>query len=140
MSVLDTIHIVAEPSADRVGLTENALPLLHEIRHALKKLLEDGESTTIDLHAIPFGPGDEDRLLSVLGDGEVSATVDALGLSHIKETRYPGVWLIDHRNPENERIAFQIVIAAVPDILSSQQGDIQDALEHLSKTLIAESN
>lgn len=136
MGVLDKVHIVAEPPAGKVGLTENSLPLLHEIRHALKKLLEKGEPTTIDLSAIPFGPGDEDRMLSVLGEGEVSATVDVLGLSHIKETRYPGVWLVDHRNPENERIAFQIVIADVPDILSSQQGDIQDGMERLTKTLI----
>ena len=43
------------------------------------RLADTGEPTRIDLAALPFGPGDEKRLLGWLGRGEVSATIDALG-------------------------------------------------------------
>ena len=33
-------------------------PVLHEIRHALSRLVETGEPTRIDLSAMPYGPGD----------------------------------------------------------------------------------
>ena len=37
--------------------THNVIPLLHEIRHALAQLLEEGKETAIDLRSIPLAPG-----------------------------------------------------------------------------------
>ena len=65
MSSLDKITIKAEPAV----FHPNAWPVLHEIRHALRRLAEEGEGTIIDLRAIPFGPGDEELLLRTLGEG-----------------------------------------------------------------------
>ncbi len=45
----------------------NTGPLLAEILEALERYCETGESHLIDLAAIPFGPGDEQRLKQVLG-------------------------------------------------------------------------
>jgi len=104
MSALDKIAVRIE-TAD--GLARNALPILHEIRHALKRLVEAGETTVIDLHAIPFGAGDEADLCASLGTGEVTARLDALGESLITETIYPGVWIVDHYNTHGQRIAYQ---------------------------------
>ena len=58
--------------------TGNAEPILHEIRHAVARLLENGEATVIDLRAMPFGPGDEQRFEEVIGEGAVAATVEEL--------------------------------------------------------------
>ena len=34
-------------------LTWNVAPLLHEVKHALNKLVEDGKTSIIDLRSIP---------------------------------------------------------------------------------------
>ena len=133
MSVLDNIQI--EVAARRPLVTGNALPLLYEIKHGLQHLSDTGEPTILDLRAIPFGPGDEERLLSVLGAGEVSATINVLGESTVKETGFPAVWLVEHKNSDNERIALQIEITEVPAILKTQPGDLADSLTHLNDTL-----
>jgi hydrogenase-1 operon protein HyaF len=109
----------------------NSLPILHEIRHGLERLAATGESTRIDLSSIPFGPGDEERLLEMLGDGEVEANIDALGPTRAWETAIHGVWLVDYRNVDGQRLILQIEIATVPDIVRTQPQDIQDAIEEL---------
>ena len=113
----------------------NAIPIMHEILHALRRLTEDGESTTIDLQAIPFGPGDEERLSSLLGSGEIQAELNALGRSLIRETAFSGVWLVDHRNADDQRIALQIEISPIPAILLVQNEDLLDAISRLEERL-----
>ncbi len=73
----DSESILSPEMPYMTHMTHNTLPLLNEVRHALKRLVRTGESTIIDLRAIPFGPGDEERLLDLLGQGEVMATLDA---------------------------------------------------------------
>jgi hydrogenase-1 operon protein HyaF len=112
-----------------------ALPVLHEIRHALRCFKNRGQETTIDLQSLPFAPGDEERLLSFLGDGEVTVQIDALGTTHIRESEFPGVWVIDHYNPDNQRIALQLEIAETPKILRSQWADVDEGLARLEQEL-----
>ena len=117
----------------------NATPILHEILHALQKLADKGESTTIDLRAMPFGPGDEEQLLQQLGSGEIQIELNSLGRSMIYETAYSGVWLIDHRNADDQRVALQIEIAPTPSILSAQSEDVRDAITRLNHWLNQET-
>jgi len=113
----------------------SALPLLYEIQHALETLAAGGEEHAIDLMAIPFGPGDEEKLLAVLGEGEVQATINTLGISRIWESAFPGVWLVDHRDPDGRRIAFQVQVTRMPDILQTSQADLVDAGQDLRQRL-----
>ena len=138
MSILDGIEILVEDAGQPPAFPENFLPLLHQIRHALSHLLQTGEATILDLGAIPFGPADEEKLLSFLGVGEIESRIDALGQSRVRESRYPGVWLVEHKNPGEERISLQIEIAEVPEILKAQKADIRDGLENLSEKLSTE--
>ncbi|NEX20433.1 hydrogenase expression/formation protein [Thiorhodococcus mannitoliphagus] len=117
----------------------NALPVLNEIRHALEKLVTTGEETRIDLSALPFGPGDLDRLTDWLGTGEVEATVDALGPTRVQETAIPGVWLVDYHNSEQQRLTLHIEVAPVPEILRPQPQDLADALNQLDARLEQET-
>ena len=94
MSGLENIPVSVEASKSAPEAWGNALPILHEIRHGLRRLADSGESSRIDLQALPFGPGDEDRLLHFLGSGEVQAQINALGPTQISETVFPGVWLV----------------------------------------------
>ena len=102
----------------------NVRPLLAEILHAVDRLLETGEPTTIDLASLPFGPGELEYLEETLGTGELSAKLDALGSSRIRETTFPGVWWLEHRNVHDEIVGRFIEITRTPEILSSQDADI----------------
>jgi len=102
----------------------NVRPLLNEVLHAVDRLLDTGEPTTIDVAGLPFGPGELEHLEATLGNGELSAKLDALGTSRIRETAYPGVWWLEHRNALDEVVGRYIEITHVPEILASQDADI----------------
>ena len=110
--------------ARNVPLYGNVRPLLNEVLHAIDRLLDTGEPTTIDLAGLPFGPGELEHLEATLGEGELAARLDALGTSRIRETAYPGVWWLEHRNAHDEIVGRYIEITHVPEILSSQDADI----------------
>ena len=116
-------------------LTWNVLPLLHEVKHALQNLLENGETAIIDLRSIPLAPGEEDKILVALGEGEVKAQLNALGPSEIIETQYAGVWLVTHFNDEKDIIGRFIEVTFMPDIVKSQAEDINLAYSELALML-----
>ncbi|HID82006.1 MAG TPA: hypothetical protein EYH06_01715 [Chromatiales bacterium] len=115
--------------------TGNVRPLLHEIRHALTRLLNTGEPTVIDLGALPLSETELEQLQAQLGKGEVRAELHALGVSLIQETRYSGVWLIRHMNESQESAGMFIEISKMPELLYAQMEDIQDGLGRLEHEL-----
>ena len=122
MSTLDAVRLnVKFP-------TGNVEPLLHEIRHALKRL-------AAPLKSLPMAPGEEQRIESALGEGEVRAELQALGPTVVQETAYPGVWLVTHRNAENEVVARFIEVTRMPEILMAQREDIERGIEKLESEL-----
>ncbi|MGD2083340.1 MAG: hydrogenase expression/formation C-terminal domain-containing protein [Chromatiales bacterium] len=135
MSRLEDIGISVESPGLPESLTGNAQPILHEILHALQRLSDSDEATVIDLHSIPFAPGDEKRLLEVLGHGEVDVHMHTLGETRIWESLYAGVWIVDHHNAEGERIAFHIEVSRVPEILRAQDEDISDGVQRFRRRL-----
>lgn len=144
MEEIDTASVTVEhriPSGGRGGClpastaTGNLIPLLHEIRHALARWLENGDTHAIDLRSIPMSPEEEQRLLKLLGDGEIHATLSALGGSDIVETTFPGVWLVDHHNDDGVLVGRLIEICQIPDILKSQPEDAGMALHRLDDLL-----
>jgi hydrogenase-1 operon protein HyaF len=131
MSALDAIPVSTEVA------TGNVEPLLHEIRHALKRLANGEDGTIIDLKRLPLAPGEEQRIEATLGQGEVRAEIDALGPTLVQETSYPGVWLITHRNSEQEVVARFLEVTTMPELLMSQQADIASGIERLESELAA---
>lgn len=113
----------------------NARPVLTEILAALERLVADGEETIIDLGAIPFLPGDERLMDMILGDGEVSATIEAMGRSHVAETGIPGVWRIDHFDTKGETVSRFVEVCFVPSILKTQREDAEIGIETLTARL-----
>ena len=113
----------------------NIPPLLHEIRHALRNLLDNGETTTIDLRGLPMVPGEQQQLLEILGKGEVSVQLDALGKSEITESSYAGVWLIIHYNNNGEVMGKFIEITRMPAILETRTADMEESLAALIRKL-----
>ena len=129
MSSVDT-----NPVCSKVE-TGNVEPLLHEIRHALKRLADGEDGTVIDLKRLPLAPGEEERIEETLGTGEVRAEVDALGPTILQETSYPGVWLITHKNTDGVIVARFIEVTYIPELLRSQQADIDAGIDRLEDEL-----
>ncbi len=135
MHTLDSIDIRVETGPPAAPSTDNTLPLLHEIRHALDRLAAHGTATSIDLRSLPLSPGDEESLAAALGRGEIEARLRALGDSEIYETAIPGVWLVTHYNSAGEIVAKFIEITRVPQILHTPAGDMHDGMRLLDERL-----
>jgi hydrogenase-1 operon protein HyaF len=130
---LDNIAIKVETSAPRsVG---NIGALLNEIACRLEELAASSKTSLIDLKSLPFSPGEYEKLRISLGRGEVSARLEAIGVSEINETQFPGVWWVTHYNVEGDIIADLIEIAAIPEILRSQPEDVRGGLQHLQEII-----
>ena len=113
----------------------NIRALQAEIAACLEKLAETGGTGIIDLNSLPFAPGEYEQLRQALGQGEVSARIEAIGPSEIIETRYPGVWWVTHYNVEGDIVADLIEISWIPEIMKSQPDDIRTGLELLRAQL-----
>jgi hydrogenase-1 operon protein HyaF len=134
---LDAIPIVVINAAASAsaGLSEalsgNAPVLLNEIAELARRLLDTGESSAIDLRALPLTPADLDWLRETLGHCQVTATLDAEGESTLTETVCPGVWWVTHHN-ENGAVASEFIeITFVPELLKAHPDDVKIGLEHL---------
>ena len=128
MSSLDSISVRVEGAVKNAFRTENLRPLLQEVAEALRQLSVTGQGTTIDLSAMPFSTQDEADLRAHLGEGEVSATVNAFGPTLVQETALPGVWLVEHKDTDERRLAMHLEVAQVPSILVTPIEDIVDGL------------
>ena len=128
-------NIAIKLVADDAFSVGNVTALLSEISAQLEKLIATGETSLIDLKSLPFAPGEYEQLRQALGQGEVTARMDAIGPSEIVETQYPGVWWLTHYNIEGDIVADMIEIAPFPDILQSQPEDVRAGLERLQAML-----
>jgi hydrogenase-1 operon protein HyaF len=139
---LKTIGVKVEPtSPDEIdAFTLNVVPLLHEVKHALQRLLETGESTTIDLGSIPLAPGEFEKIDAALGTGEVKVALEAMGPSQIYETQFSGVWRVTHFNATNEVVGRFVEVSRMPEILLAQETDVRIGLDLLSRKLSGETD
>lgn len=115
--------------------TGNVLPLLHEVRHALNQLLVDNQASSIDLLSLPLSAKDEESLKSVMAKGEVEAQLHSLGESFIWETRWAGVWWIEHYNTDQHLMSRYLEITWYPELLRSSPEDVEVSLEQLQQYL-----
>ncbi|MDP2431022.1 MAG: hydrogenase expression/formation C-terminal domain-containing protein [Pseudomonadota bacterium] len=129
---LDAIPVVAVPPGLRAGeLSGNAPALLREIAEMVRRLLSEGETSAIDLQALPLTPADLEWLREQLGEGEIAVTLNADGESSLNETACPGVWWVTHRNPKGAVVSEFLEVAFVPELVKAHQDDVVIGLEHL---------
>jgi hypothetical protein len=122
MSRLTDIPVRIEPSRPTQppsgGLGGGVAAILSELATLLERLVRGEPSRSIDLRSLPMSPQDRAELQRVLGEGEVQATIDARGLSKIRETRISGVWWVEHFDERGELIAELIAVSRIPEILA----------------------
>lgn len=124
LSRLADIPIRLEALSANGGLGGGVTALLTELATLLERFAEDEESAAIDLLSLPMGPQDRALLQRALGEGEVRATIDAEGVSTIRETHIGGVWWVEHRDRDGELIAELLEVTRVPAILASAPDEI----------------
>ena len=125
MDKLESIPVKIINHDSDTQFTSNAPPLLHQLGAMLETLTAAGQTDSIDLRRAPLSPKDLKLLKELLGQGEVNATLNALGTSHIRETAISGVWWITHRNTEDKIISEFIEVAEIPEILKSHPDDVR---------------
>ena len=106
---------------------------LFDQRGGYALLMIDADTGRSEEYAMPFAPGEEDRLREILGGGEVSATLNVLGRSTVEETAIAGVWWVEHRNALGESLGKTLEITRMPEILFSQPEDVRATLADLDR-------
>ena len=129
MTSIDDIAVQVE------AMHGNVRPILNEVLHALDQLLESEEPTVIDLAGLPFAPGELEELEATLGTGELSAKLDALGSSRIRETAYPGVWWVRYTNSMGTLILNTLEITDIPIVACAAQEDLDDSRQRFQELL-----
>jgi hydrogenase-1 operon protein HyaF len=130
---LRDIPITVVPTASDEAL--NAPALLSEIAVLLERLVESDATESIDLRSLPLAPADYACLEEVLGQGEVSAEIDAAGPTRVRETAVHGVWWVTHLNALGEPTAEFIEVTYAPEILKTHPSDAQAGLARLRSHL-----
>lgn len=130
----------SEGSPPSGGLGGGVSAILTELATLLEQLAQRQIPAAIDLRSLPMSPQDRADLQRVLGDGEVQATVNADGLSSIRETSFPGVWWVTHRNAQGEMIAELLDVTHVPMMLASAPDEIAVAARKLRERVSLRSS
>ncbi|RFF28068.1 MULTISPECIES: hydrogenase expression/formation C-terminal domain-containing protein [unclassified Wenzhouxiangella] len=125
------------PGDDILGGGVRALG--YEIAARLETLHETGESGAIDIKSIPMAAAEFESFRQMLGQGEVDFTLELDGQTRIRETAFPGVWWIQHKDPEGQVVAEHIEINHVPDLLRAQAEEIGQAADALRARLNGET-
>ncbi len=117
------------------GNSDNARAVLSELEQMLKRLLDEGEESSIDLGGLPLGDEDYALLNEVLGEGEVHAEVDAVGMAEVQESGIPGIWWVLHYNEDEEVMAHFLEVTFCPELLSAPIEDVKEGLDALRARL-----
>ena len=125
------VQVAAPPAV----LSPQGLALLHELRGHLAELAAGGRGAVIDLRGLPLAPGDRDALRRLLGEGEVRATVHALGPSRFVETAVPGLWWVTHCNDAGDTVTEFIEIGRVPALLAADPRELEGAAARLDQLI-----
>jgi len=125
------IYVVSNVSPEPAGLSGNAPPLLRELAEQVRRLLDTGEASAIDLSALPLTPADLDWLREKLGEGEIAITLQANGESTLNETACPGVWWVTHHNEQGAVTSQFIEVTFVPELVKAHPQDVAIGQEQL---------
>lgn len=130
---LENIPIQVMSQGD--ALSGNARPLLMEVVDRVRHLAQSGETSAIDLSAMPLTQADKDWLKAQLGHGEISVNLEAEGTSTLEETACPGLWWITHRDAVGRVLVELLEITPVPDLVRAHPEDIKLGLEYLESVI-----
>ena len=110
--------------------------VLKEIQTSLRRLIESGKPSVIDLRSLPRMRSATYRSLKeVLSTGEVTAVIEADVRITVRETQYPGVWWLTRAHEQGGIVTEFIEITLIPDILRPHAADLRAGLQRLDQAL-----
>jgi hydrogenase-1 operon protein HyaF len=121
---MSSLNIPIEVAEAETGMAQ---AIFNELTDYLQQLASEGNTQVIDLSGLPLNGADHERLEQLLGRGEVTATLETMGTSHIHETGFSGIWWIRHFSADQQLISEFIEVAWVPDILKAHPDDVNAA-------------
>jgi len=71
----------------------------------------------------------------MLGQGEIDLTLDMDGPSRFRETAYPGVWWVQHKDGGDRILSEYIEITRIPDFLATQPDQFIESADRLRDRL-----
>jgi len=107
--------------------------LLEELLSKLTALAEEGRSDSVDLRGLPLPPGALKALRTWLGQGEIQATVNALGTTTIQETAFPGLWWVSYAKAQGAPIGDMLEITYCPALLLVDRDAVQSSAVELRR-------
>lgn len=138
---MDLLIPVTDPLAAEAAPDAVAEAVLREVATMLQQLASDpGFDDAVDLLSLPLGDNGRARLRARLGTGEVEATLELGGRTHIHETAYAGAWWVKRLDDDGRALFEQIVIARVPALLRAHPEDAGAAAQRLAAELVASPN
>lgn len=134
MSKLADIPVRVEFNRPKAARPDTVHQVLHDIHAALTDLHANGRPHAIDLRQLPRMSADVYQALrDALGQGEVSAVIQAQVKVEVAETQYAGVWWLRHFN-EHEEISTEIIeVTEMPSILKPHRVDMLAGLQKLGE-------
>lgn len=135
MHGLPEIPVRVNTEVNEHGVTDNVRALLAEISTMLTELINHSKSDSLDIRSLPLLPGEYEAIKTILGEGEIKASFDSLGPTHIYETGLAGVWWVRHDNEDEECVAEMIEITRIPEILKSPLNEIEISKSALQQQL-----
>ena len=142
MSKLNEIPVHVEFFNEKLA-SKNAsmlLPILHQLVEMHKTLISTEQGNILDLRHEPLDLEEIAALKDLLGQGEINATLTALGSTNICETSISGVWWITHYNSDGTIMSECIEITMCPDMLKTFPQDLELALVRLQDKLTHYAN
>lgn len=133
MTTRESVNIAAPD--DPVLKTPMMRALLQELGAKLNQLAKEGRPEHIDLRRLPLPPDGLTALKHWLGQGEIEATVRALGVTTIRETAVAGVWWVRHAKLTGDILDEHLEITACPALLMAHTDDIRRAAHALELRL-----
>jgi len=127
VSGLDQIEVAVESPES----PEMVRSILAEIGSRIEHYLHDGTRGEIDLQGLPLSAADRQHLQQMLGVGEVTITIDVMGRSEIRETSFPGVWWVTHRDGEERAVAQLIEIDEIPRMVAADRPEMEQSAARL---------
>nr|CRH04972.1 conserved protein of unknown function(with hydrogenase expression protein HupH C-terminal domain) [Candidatus Magnetococcus massalia] len=127
------------------GLIDQALSsgvraLLAKLLVALEALNAQGQQASMDLSQEPLAPEDRNQLLELLGQGEITAQVDAMGVTTLQETGVAGIWLVTYRAQEGNVTAEILEVTRVPELLKSPVEELGESKARVAALIASQAS
>ncbi len=112
-----------------LGSREKISMILQQLVEMVKELKQQEEPSHIDLLQLPLSTDELLKLWEILGEGEIHAEVEHLGISRIYSTSVPAVWRVTHFDDNDEVLSDFLEVSYCPEIMITHDEDINSGIE-----------